>query len=482
MCEIKYINIQTGEELDLSILENLADNAMLKHSPTLFEEWDFEKNNELGLDVYKVTKGSKKKMNFICKKCNSQHIAMPTNKIRSKMCIYCRGFKANHTNSLASLRPDLAKEWHQTKNGDLTPHDVTFGYDKKVWWLGECGHEWETRIPHRMKGTNCSICANKKIKINENDLWTTHPNVATMLKDSLLGYKYHHGSTFCTDWICRNCGLEIKNKEIRIIVKKGLPCVNCSDGFSLPEKIMSAVLAQLNVNFVSQKSFTWSNNKRYDFYIPELNIIIETHGAQHSVNPYKNGRSINEEQLNDEFKRRIAIENNINNYIEIDCRSNDFDYIKKSILNSTMSDFLNLKIVKWEEVYKKSFSSLVNEVCDIYQSTNLTQTEIAKELNISSSTVIRYLKIGKKMGIVEYIPYGERGIFSSGKLNKKKIVQLKDDELIKVWKSITEASKAMELKSQSSISIACRNNNRTAKGFKWMYKEDYEKMCGKINK
>lgn len=479
MCENKYINIQTGEKLDLNIINNLTDNAMLKHSPHLFEEWDFEKNDKLGLDIYKVTKGSKMKINFICRKCHSHHTAMPTNKIRSKMCIYCRGFKTNHTNSLSSLRPDLADEWHPTLNRVLTPNDVTCGYDKKAWWLGKCGHEWDARVSDRTRGANCPICANKRIIINENDLWSTHPNIAVLLKDSSIGYKYHHGSTFCADWICRNCGIEINNREIRIIVKKGLPCVNCSDGFSLPEKMMSAVLSQLNIKFNSQKSFSWSRNKRYDFYISNLNMIIETHGAQHSVNPYKNGRSIKEEQINDELKRSMAIENNINTYIEIDCRNNDFDYIKKSILKSNLSQFLHLKNVKWEEIYKKSFSSLVKEVCNIYQSTTLTQTEIAKELNISSTTVIRYLKIGAKMGIVDYTPYSERGIFSSGKLNKKKIVQLKDDELIKEWKSITEASEAMELKNLSSISTACKYNNKTVKGFNWMYKEDYEKMISK---
>ena len=30
--------------------------------------------------------------------------------------------------------PHLVKEWHPTKNGDLTPKDVTYGSNKKVWW------------------------------------------------------------------------------------------------------------------------------------------------------------------------------------------------------------------------------------------------------------------------------------------------------------------------------------------------------------
>tara|TARA_B110000285_G_scaffold180449_1_gene203483 strand:+ start:85 stop:225 length:141 start_codon:yes stop_codon:yes gene_type:complete len=36
--------------------------------------------------------------------------------------------------SLAEVNPELAEEWHPTKNGELTPFDVTKGSNKKVWW------------------------------------------------------------------------------------------------------------------------------------------------------------------------------------------------------------------------------------------------------------------------------------------------------------------------------------------------------------
>ena len=36
--------------------------------------------------------------------------------------------------TLIETNPDLAIEWHPIKNRNLTPHDVTIGYDKKVWW------------------------------------------------------------------------------------------------------------------------------------------------------------------------------------------------------------------------------------------------------------------------------------------------------------------------------------------------------------
>lgn len=123
-----------------NITKELKDNAMLKHSPQLFDEWDFEKNK--AIDIYSVTKSSAKKVWWICPDCNSEY-DMPVEKrtTRKQNCPYCSGVRVNHTNSLASLNPNLASQWHPTKNGKLTPHDKTRSSHLKVWWLGSCGHE-----------------------------------------------------------------------------------------------------------------------------------------------------------------------------------------------------------------------------------------------------------------------------------------------------------------------------------------------------
>ena len=42
-------------------------------------------------------------------------------------------------------------EWSE-KNLPLTPDDITFGSNKKVWWKGACGHEWETSVKARSNG------------------------------------------------------------------------------------------------------------------------------------------------------------------------------------------------------------------------------------------------------------------------------------------------------------------------------------------
>ena len=60
--------------------------------------------------------------------------------------------------NLAVLHPDVAAQWHPTKNGDLTPYDVTPGSGKKVWWKCEKGHEWDATVGDRTRGRGCPHC------------------------------------------------------------------------------------------------------------------------------------------------------------------------------------------------------------------------------------------------------------------------------------------------------------------------------------
>jgi very-short-patch-repair endonuclease len=63
--------------------------------------------------------------------------------------------------SLADLFPAAAAQWHPTKNGELTPADVTFGSPKGVWW--QCpvvaSHEWKVGPSNRTgRGDGCPEC------------------------------------------------------------------------------------------------------------------------------------------------------------------------------------------------------------------------------------------------------------------------------------------------------------------------------------
>lgn len=77
-------------------------------------------------------------------------------------CPYCAGVKVCLSNCLATKRPELAKEWHTVKNGDLTPYDITYGSGQKVWWeCNECGYEWRISPSARYKH-GCPKCNESK--------------------------------------------------------------------------------------------------------------------------------------------------------------------------------------------------------------------------------------------------------------------------------------------------------------------------------
>ena len=61
--------------------------------------------------------------------------------------------------NFAALYPNIAKEWHPSKNGKLNPNDITPYSNKKVWWICERKHEWKTSIDKRSsRNQGCPIC------------------------------------------------------------------------------------------------------------------------------------------------------------------------------------------------------------------------------------------------------------------------------------------------------------------------------------
>ena len=81
------------------------------------------------------------------------------------------------SNSLAEVHPQLVSEWSE-KNLTLTPDDITFGSNKKVWWRGACGHEWQASVKARSNGEKCPICSGARVIAGINDLATLEPLLA----------------------------------------------------------------------------------------------------------------------------------------------------------------------------------------------------------------------------------------------------------------------------------------------------------------
>jgi hypothetical protein len=72
----------------------------------------------------------------------------------------CSGRVATPSTSLLASEPDIAAEWHDERNGDLTAADVRPGSNKKVWWRcsEDATHEWQSTVVNRTKGSGCPFC------------------------------------------------------------------------------------------------------------------------------------------------------------------------------------------------------------------------------------------------------------------------------------------------------------------------------------
>jgi very-short-patch-repair endonuclease len=137
-----------------------SDNNLAEAFPKVSAEWHPTKNAKKPTDY---TLSSGKKVWWQCSK-NTIHewestIVNRTDKGHG--CPVCSGRKADSTSNFELFYPEMAKEWHPTKNGDLKPNKISRGYSSKVWWLcsKNTNHEWETKVCNRTaNNTGCPFC------------------------------------------------------------------------------------------------------------------------------------------------------------------------------------------------------------------------------------------------------------------------------------------------------------------------------------
>lgn len=307
-----------------------------------------------------------------------------------------------------------------------------------------------------MSGHGCPCCCNRICIKDVNDVNTTNPEFTKYFKNKEDAYTVTIKSGKEIEAICPECKTE-KNIKMSTLSTYGLACGFCSDGISIPEKFIMNLLIELNIEFIRQKSFNWSKNKKYDFFIPSLNIIIEAHGLQHykDNNKFTNRRNLKEEQENDDLKEKLAKENGIENYIIIDCRESELEWLKNNCIKN-LSDLFSLDKIEWNNNFIKCQRSLMIETCKLWDEGIKSGLIISKKLNITYVTALTYLKRGRDIGICSY------------DFNRNKPVINITTNMY--FESETQASEYYDV---SMISACCRGVRKTAGGYKWkFYRED----------
>ena len=180
------------------------DNCLQKRNPELSKEWHPTKNGDL--TPKDITLHTHKKVWWICEK-NHEWEAAVSARDRGNGCPYCSGRGGLSIINLLTKSPELSKEWHPTKNGNLTPKDVAPYSRKKAWWICEKNHEWETKIISRIVGTGCPYCAGKAV-CKDNCLQTKNPKLSRQWhptkNGNLTPRDVTPGSSKKVWWLCSN--------------------------------------------------------------------------------------------------------------------------------------------------------------------------------------------------------------------------------------------------------------------------------------
>jgi len=175
--------------------------------PDIAKQWHPTKNGEL--TPFMFSKGSNKMFWWKCNKGDDHEWKTSINKRNGGSgCTICSGYKKVKSNCLRTTHPDIADQWHPTKNGELITDNIVAGSNKKGWWKCPEGddHEWEAVIASRaLSGRGCPVCINQKI-VTSNCLATTHPEIANQWhpkkNGSLTPVMFGEGSNKNMWWKC----------------------------------------------------------------------------------------------------------------------------------------------------------------------------------------------------------------------------------------------------------------------------------------
>ena len=267
----------------------MKENNLKTSNPMLAREWHPTKNGDLKPED--ITTGSSKKVWW---KCNNGHewSANISNRNKGRGCPYCSGKRLlPGKNDLASVQPNVAKEWNFEKNDDVVPEEVFAYSNKKYWWICPKGHEWQAS-PNARSKCNCPYCGHQLVLPGYNDLATLRP-------DLLSEWNYSKNDPIITPdhvmqfsnlkvwWKCKICGYDweakINNRS------NGTGCPNCKDDHKVSEseRIIYYYVKQYFDDAMISFRPKWLNKKEIDIFIPSLQLAIEYDGEVWHKNPEK---------------------------------------------------------------------------------------------------------------------------------------------------------------------------------------------------
>jgi len=170
--------------------------------------------------------------------------------------------------------PDVAKEWHPTKNGQLKPTLVAPMSHKKVWWICSKKHEWQASVANRTRGTGCPYCAGKKVG-TDNNLAYLYPTIADQwhpTKNECTPYEVTSRSGLKVWWVCAK-GHEWLTQISHRTMGGGCP-------FCHPQTSKLEIRFYTELKWIFQ-DVKWRNKIKdleCDIFLPQYKLAIEIDG------------------------------------------------------------------------------------------------------------------------------------------------------------------------------------------------------------
>ena len=162
-------------------------------------------------------------------------------------------------------------------------------------------------------------------------------------------FNYRHTSRKYIQTVCPNCHIE-RRVRVADLIRDTYSCT-CSKSYSsFGERVTQAYLDVLGVDYIREYKFKSLGLKRFDFYLPEFNTVVEVHGIQHyqEVTGYMCHKTTKQSDIE---KRQFCKDNGIQ-YVEIDARRSTFKHIIGNLNKYTYVEPDSIK-ERYRAVYNK---------------------------------------------------------------------------------------------------------------------------------
>lgn len=273
-------------------------NDLSVKNPVLYRKLHPTMNQDAGLDTTRLSFYTHTKLWWQCDEDNSHYwLASVGHRVNDRGCAMCAGNYVIHgINDLSVNHRALYKQLHPTMNPTIDLNTLPPGSNKKVWWLGACGHHWKAQPVSRVSGRGCPYCGNKAVLPGFNDLYTTNPKLAKqwnyLKNSSLTPANVTCGSALRVWWICS------KKHEWQTTVSnrnRGTCCPQCEEAQTSKiqqafHKELSTLIPDLQCDVRIPVAFNTRKSMSVDMVSDVFKVVVEYdgiyyHSGQRSKKP-----------------------------------------------------------------------------------------------------------------------------------------------------------------------------------------------------